>query len=429
MKVVILNTSERTGGAAVAAGRLMNALRKAGTSVRMLVRDKQTADPDVSTVSTSYVKRKLGFLRFAWERLVIYACNRFSRKNLFQVSIADTGADVSRLAVVKEADVIHLHWINQGFLSLEDIRRLLATGKPVVWTLHDVWPATGICHYPGACTRYKEVCRNCPMLVSHPFCDLAKATFRKKLSLDFSNVTFVGCSRWITEKARQSALLEKADFHAIPNPIDTTVFKRIDKAEARRKYQLPPDHFLLLFAAAKVSDTRKGAVFLAEACRRLQSAGMNTFDIVVLGNSSEELAGLFPCRVHSLGYVSDAASIAAAYSCADLFIIPSLEDNLPNTVMEAMACGTPCVGFRTGGIPEMIDHRVNGYVAAYKDAGDLADGIAWGLHYPDAAALSDACLAKVASHYSEAVVAEKYNSLYQHVVAKKKLCDNRSSLS
>lgn len=429
MKVLILNTSERTGGAAVAAGRLVNALRKAGTSVRMLVRDKQTADPDVVSVSSSYIKRKLSFVRFAWERWVIYACNRFSRKNLFQVSLADTGVDVSRLSAVKEADVIHLHWINQGFLSLEDIRKLIATGKPIVWTLHDLWPATGICHYPGACTRYREVCENCPMMIPHPLCDLAKATFRKKFRLDFSKVTFVGCSRWITEKARQSAVLKKADFHAIPNPIDTTVFKRMDKVKARKKFNLPTDRCLLLFAAAKVSDTRKGAVYLAQACRLLQAEGIDTFEIVVLGQSSEELDGLFPTRIHSLGYLSDAASIAAAYSAADLFIIPSLEDNLPNTVMEAMACGTPCVGFRTGGIPEMIDHWINGYVAAYQDAGDLADGIAWGLQHPDRAALSDACLAKVASHYSEAVVAEKYNSLYRRLVANKKLCDNLSSLS
>lgn len=411
----------------MAASRLMNALRKAGTSVRMLVRDKQTVDPDVTSVASSSIKRKLGFFRFAWERWVIYMGNRFNRKNLFQVSLADTGTDVSRMPAVQEADVIHLHWINQGFLSLEDIQRLIATGKPIVWTLHDLWPATGICHYPGACTRYREVCENCPMMVPHPLRDLAKAIFQKKLRLDFSRVTFVGCSRWIAREAKQSALLKKANFCAIPNPIDTTVFKRMDKAEARKKFNLPTDRFLLLFAAAKVSDTRKGAVFLAEACRRLITRGRNTFEIVVLGNSSEELAGLFPCRVHSLGYISDSASMAAAYSCADLFIIPSLEDNLPNTIMEAMACGTPCVGFRTGGIPEMIDHGINGYVAAYKDVEDLAAGIEWGWTYPDAAALSDACVAKVASQYSEAAVAEKYNSLYQHLVAKENVCSNLSS--
>lgn len=418
MNVLLLNTSERTGGAAVAAGRLLHALRKAGIPARMLVRDKQTADPDVVSVAGSYLQRKLGFIRFAWERFVIYVGNRLNRKNLFQVSIADTGFDVSRLAVVKKADVIHLHWINQGFLSLNDIRRLIGTGKPVVWTLHDLWPATGICHYPGSCIRYRQVCEDCPLMVRHPLRDLAKATFWRKGKIDFSNVTFVGCSRWIADEARKSGLLEKAAFRAIPNPIDTTVFKRLDKAEARQRFDLPADRYLLLFAAAKVSDTRKGAVFLAEACRLLQSRGMSTFEVVVLGNSSEELAGLFPCRIHSLGYISDAATIAAAYSSADLFIIPSLEDNLPNTVMEAMACGTPCVGFRTGGIPEMIDHRINGYVAACQDAEDLAAGIAWSLTHLETAGLSDACLKKVDSHYSEAAVAEKYSSLYQHLLTK-----------
>lgn len=420
MKVLLLNTSERTGGAAVAASRLLNALRKAGIAVRLLVRDKQTDDLDVVAVSTTYAGRKIDFIRFVWERLVIYVCNRFCRKNLFQVSLADTGTDVSRLDPVREADVIHLHWINQGFLSLKDIQRLLETGKPVVWTLHDLWPATGICHYPAACARYHRLCEKCPLMVSHPLWDLARQVYRKKLQIDLSSITFVGCSRWIAEQARKSGLLQNARFHSIPNPIDTTVFKRMDKAEARRRFGLPADRPLLLFAAAKVSDTRKGAVYLAEACRLLQSRGRQDFEIVVMGNSSDELVHLFPCPVHALGYMADPASIAATYSCADLFIIPSLEDNLPNTVMEAMACGTPCIGFRTGGIPEMIDHRVNGYVAAYKDAADLAAGIEWGLTPgEETARLSDACLRKVEAHYSETAVAEKYRLLYQRLVTQK----------
>lgn len=418
MKILLINTSERTGGAAVAASRLMTALRKAGISVHMLVRDKKSADPEVISISTSFLIRKINFIRFVWERLVIYVCNRFSRKNLFQVSIADTGKDVSRLAPVRKADVIHLHWINQGFLSLKDIQKLIKTGKPIVWTLHDLWPATGICHYPDTCIRYQNFCEQCPLMAEHPLRDLAKAVYAGKLRIDLSAITFVGCSQWITREAQKSGLLSQAHFHSIPNPIDTTVFKRMDKEEARRQFNLPSDRRLLLFAAAKVSDTRKGAAYLAEACRLLKTRGTDTFDIVLLGNSSGELASLFSCTIHALGYISDASTLAAAYSAADLFMIPSLEDNLPNTVMEAMACGTPCIGFRTGGIPEMIDHQVNGYVADYKDSGDLASGIEWGLARLHTPALSDACLAKVVSAYSEAVVAEKYSSLYQRLLEK-----------
>lgn len=424
MKVTIVNTSERTGGAAVAAGRLMKALKKAGVTVRMLVRDKKSEDPDVVSVDTFWLIRKINFIRFVWERLIIFLSNRLSRKNLFQVSMANTGTDLCNWPQIWEADVIHLHWINQGFLSLKDIQRLIQTGKPIVWTLHDLWPATGICHYPDQCLRYRSQCEYCPMQVEHPLWDLAQATYNRKLNIDFSRITFVGCSEWITNQACQSRLLENARFLSIPNPIDTTVFKRMDMLEARRRFGLPLKRSLLLFAAAKVSDVRKGAIYLIEACRVLECRKADNFDIVLMGNSSDELIGQFPCKVHTLGYISDSETMAAAYSCADLFVIPSLEDNLPNTIMEAMASGTPCVGFRTGGIPEMIDHKINGYVAHYKDPADLAAGIEWVLEHGKEAGLSEACVRKVASHYSESVVAEQYMTLYKQMI-----CNNPNSQS
>ena len=135
MKIVILNTSERTGGAAVAAGRLGKALKQAGIQVNKLVRDD------------TWLNR----FRFYWERLIIFLCNHLNRKNLFAVSIAKTGTDLSGNLSVKEADIIHLHWINQGFLSVSDLGKLVDSGKPIVWTLHDLWPATAICHYPDVC--------------------------------------------------------------------------------------------------------------------------------------------------------------------------------------------------------------------------------------------------------------------------------------
>lgn len=415
MKITILNTSERTGGAAVAANRLMRALLKSGGEVAMLVRDKSSHDDLVFSVNTSRWKRRLNFIRFVWERLVVFICNCFSKKNLFQVSIANTGTNLSEHPFVQKADILHLHWINQGFLSLEDIGRLIQTGKPVVWTLHDLWPATGICHYPDTCTRYQRQCEDCPMLESHPLWDLAKATYNRKMKIDFSRIVFVGCSEWIVRQARSSRLLKEARFVSIPNPIDTSVYHKINQKEARSRFALPQTRSLLLFAAAKVSDTRKGAAFLIEACRLLQEKGINTFDIVLMGNSSEELISRFPCQVHTLGYISDSETMAAAYSCADLFVIPSLEDNLPNTIMEAMACGTPCVGFRTGGIPEMIDHKTNGYVADYKDSSDLATGIEWVLDNQTTLHLSSACIDKVCKCYAEEVVAKKYIALYQSI--------------
>ena len=403
MKVVILNTSERTGGAAVAAGRLGKALSRAGIQVDKLVR------------KDTWLNR----FRFYWERLIIFLGNHLNRKNLFAVSIANSGTDISGHPLIKDADIIHLHWINQGFLSISDLERLIATGKPLVWTLHDLWPATSICHYPDRCEKYQSKCSQCPLQVSNPIFDLARWTYNRKEQIGLSKIHFVGCSKWITEMARKSSLLEGASFTSIPNPIDTSVFKPLEKIDSRERFQLPKDKFLLLFAAAKLSDKRKGAVYLIEACSILKEYYTDKIEIVLMGNGSEELCQALPFKVNSLGYISDTSTMVAAYSCADLFVIPSLEDNLPNTIMESMACGTPCVGFEIGGIPEMIDHRVNGYVANYKDAGDLANGIRWVLEHGDRQALSDACVKKVQENYTEEVVAKQYIELYERLLQEK----------
>lgn len=412
MKSIILNTSDCTGGAAVAAGRLMKALQKCGVDCRMLVRDKRMANPNVLSLNHTFISRKINFVRFTWERLVIFLSNKLSRENLFQISIANTGADISQSLWIQEADIIHLHWINQGFLSLQDIKKLIQTGKPIVWTMHDLWSATGICHYPNKCTRYHTACYKCPLQAKHSLIDLAKLVYRKKQEIDFSKITFVGCSEWIVLEAKKSKLLQNARFTSIPNPIDISVFQPVDKKTARKRFGLPMDKQLILFAAAKLSDGRKGATYLVEACNILQKTHTNRIELVLMGNSVGELTDTIPFKVNSLGYLSDIESIVLAYASADMFIIPSLEDNLPNTIMESMACGTPCVGFKTGGIPEMIDHKVNGYVAKYKDAEDLAIGIEWVLENKDTLNLSEACVKKVEVNYAETIVASKYIELY-----------------
>lgn len=419
MQIILLNTSECRGGAAVAARRLVKSLRNIGEAVKMLVYEKQTSDQEVVSLNTNSIRQKIVFLRFCWEHVVIFFLNNFKKKNLFAISIANTGTNISNHDLIKEADIIHLHWINQGFLSLSDLKKLIASGKPVVWTLHDLWPATAICHYPDKCEKYQSECSLCSLQVASLLFDLAAWTYKRKKKIGLDKVHFVGCSRWITEMAKKSSLLEGASFTSIPNPIDTTVFKSIKKSDARALLHLPEDKFLLLFAAAKLSDKRKGASFLIEACSLLKQNYADKIEIVLMGNGSEELCRALPFKVNSLGYISDQSTMVAVYSCADLFVIPSLEDNLPNTIMESMACGTPCVGFATGGIPEMIDHKINGYVANYMDANDLANGIQWILNNPDPQALSEACVKKVQENYTEEVVAKQYIALYERLLQKK----------
>ena len=412
--ILLLSTSDQTGGAAVAASRLMHALKRQGVEVKMLVRDKRTDNPDVVSLNGKRWNKVFNWVRFVWERLVIFICNRFSKKNLFQVSIDNTGTDISRHQMVQQADVIHLHWINQGMLSIQDIKGLISLGKPIVWTLHDMWPATSICHYAADCKQYQSTCQHCPMLIGHPLWNLARQTFQKKQDAGFSKIHFIGCSRWIVSVCQESALLRDAQFRAIPNPIDTTVFHPYSKQEIRERKGLPTDKKLVLFAAAKVSDARKGAGYLVDACQLIADK-RNDVEILLMGGHAEELQALLPIKAHALGYLSSPKDIAEVYASADAFVTPSLEDNLPNTLMESLACGTPCVGFRTGGIPEMIEHKKNGYVAEYGSAEDLARGIQWVLDYPDKEALSRACVEKVEKEYAEEVVTRKYLECYQYL--------------
>ena len=421
MRVLIVNTSEKTGGAAVAANRLMEALKNNGVKAKMLVRDKET--DQITVVGLPGALRMQW--RFLWERLAIFVSTRFSRAHLFEIDIANAGADITRLREFKEADVIHLSWVNQGMLSLQGIRKILDTDKPVVWTMHDAWPATAICHYTRDCDKYMSHCHNCPLLPggggAH---DLAARTWaRKKRMMANRSIHFVACSRWLAGVAGQSALLNGQSVTSIPNPIDTRVFCPSNKREARMAAGLPLEGRVVLFVSQRVTDARKGMSYFTAAMALIAELSPElerTTCVAILGGHAEEVASGLRLPSYPLGYVSDERRIAAIYNAADVFVLPSLEDNLPNTIMEAMACGVPCVGFRVGGIPEMIDHKKNGYVAAPRDAADLAAGIRWVLCEADHDGLSREAQRKVALNYSQQAVAMKYINVYNQALTFKR---------
>lgn len=427
MNVLIVNTSEKTGGAAIAASRLLEALNDHGVKARMLVRDKQTDRLTVAALPRS-LRRKWNFV---WERAVLWMHNRFSMKHLWAVSLANTGTDITQTDEFQWADVIHLHWINQGFLSLHDLEKIVKSGKRIVWTLHDQWPYTGICHYAGDCTRYEEGCHHCPLLRSPGAGDLSFQVYEQKRSLYHlvNHITFVGCSQWMADLARKSALLRGVQSPTvngnippcrvchIPNAIDQTIYHPTDRMAARRALNLPADRKLLLFSSLKVTDKRKGIAYLIEACHYLERHHPEQNDkigIVVVGKHTEAMQGMFPFPLYPLSYIADEHQMALLYTSVDAFITPSLQDNLPNTIVEAMSVGTPCVGFRTGGIPEMIHHRMDGYVAEPCNAQDLAEGILYVLDDGNHEALSRAAAQFAAQTYSPDRVARQYEAVYRN---------------
>ncbi|MDR0973571.1 MAG: glycosyltransferase family 4 protein [Prevotellaceae bacterium] len=418
MKVLLINTSERMGGAAIAASRLLRALRADGIDAGLLVRDKQTEDKAVVPLRG----RGRQMWNFLWERFVIWLHNGRKRSELFAVSLADTGNDVTKLPIFRAADVIHLHWVNQGMLSLPNISRILASGKHVVWTMHDMWPFTGICHYAGACTRYQNECGDCPYLHGSASEDLSTTVFRRKQRLyETARITFVAPSRWLAAEARKSTLLKDFPIEVIPNPIDTTIFRPqpLQKNALRAAMGWPEKKKLILFGAAKVSDERKGVNYFVQACHLLNTfypETAATVAVVAVGKHADALKDRLPFSVYIPGYVRNEQQMANIYAAVDLYVTPSLEDNLPNTVMEAMACGLPCVGFQIGGIPELIDHLQNGYLARYRDAEDLATGIHRMLNPATYEALSRCAVQKVNDHYAEKIIATRYENLYHRLI-------------
>jgi glycosyltransferase involved in cell wall biosynthesis len=421
------------GGAAIACLRLLAILEQSeGIKVTMLVQEKKRDNPNVKAIAETWLQKKLAFVRFVRERLYFI----FQEKNKevrFAFSPANSGIDISEHPLVQEADIIHLHWINFGFLSLKSLNKLFALNKPIVWTLHDMWAFTGGCHHSGDCENYQDSCGNCVQYLKNPSpTDLSNKVWqRKNAILDHSlrlrskhNITIVGCSQWLSNRAKNSSLFKDFLVNTIPNPLDTSVFSPQNKAEARIKLGLPIDKKLILFVAAKVSVIWKGFSYFQEALEILKAQHFRyqEIELVVLGECDVETIQKLPFKAHALGRISDVNQIVSVYSAADVFVTSSIQENLPNTIMEAMACGTPAVGFEVGGIPEMIESYKNGmpssgFLAKYKSTKSLAEGMKWILFEANHEELSKNARQKVIDNYSEKVVLEQYLEVYKNLGA------------
>ncbi len=418
MKITLINTYQASGGAAVACRRLLRALRVHQTDATLLVQQQSGPEPFVVPFAANVWQRKAAFARFAAERLYFRFFEK-SKSVRFAFSPANVGINISRHPAVRQANVLHLHWIHFGFMSLGSLEKLFALNKPIVWTLHDMWAFTGGCHYSGGCTNYLSHCRDCPFLKNPSAKDLSYRVFeKKKILFQNPNIHFVACSQWLAGVAKQSELLQGFPITAIPNPIDTQLYRPLDKREVRRKLGLPPDKQLVLFGAMNTQDTRKGFVYLELALRLLDENNLSLKDqleLVIFGKSDAGTLARLPFRAHDYGSVKGDAALVDLYIVCDAMVLPSLEDNLPNTVMEALACGTPTVAFRTGGLPELIDHQHNGYLAEYRSPEDLAAGIAYVLHENHREWLSKNARETVVRQFSESVVAAQYRALYENL--------------
>jgi glycosyltransferase involved in cell wall biosynthesis len=417
MKILMVNTSEHTGGAAIAADRLMVALQSEYLEVNLLVRDKQTDRANVLTVGHANRNKP----RFVWERLVIYCQNGFSRKSLFDVSIANTGNDITKHPAFAEADIIHLHWINQGMLSLHDLNKIKESGKPVVWTLHDMWPMTGICHHAGTCNRYATQCGQCPFLHSGNEADLSNRVFRKKLRI-YKNwpLEVVTVSTWLAGKVKESALLRNHSVHVIPNTLDLTVFTPVNATIARKELGLPTEKKILVFGAAKIDHSLKGFPLLRQALKTLgEKMDLRNVHLVLFGSIKSGMDYLqdLPVSYTFLGSVDD-KTLSLIYSAANALVAPSLYETFGQTLIEAQASGCVPVCFNNSGQTDIIEHLKTGYLADYLSVPDLAEGIYWALNEVDRQHFSQIAREYVSTKYSGEKVAASYQELYHSILEK-----------
>ena len=414
MKVALVSSYELEGGAARAASRLHEALLGAGVDASLSVLYRSSSAPGVhggSGLGARLAARARWRLDHAPAWLLGLPRGEFSVNGL--------GGDLASRLQALAPDVVHLHWVNAGFVSVSEIAALRL---PVVWTAHDMWPFTGGCHYDRGCGRFEaQDCSACPMqqrLLAWPLPRRRLAA--KTAAVARAGVHFIAPSRWMAAVAQRSPVARQRPVQVVPNAIDTRRFQPIARDAARALFGLPQDRRLVLFGAVNAeADPRKGYAQLQSALQALQARGAHEgVALCVFGSAARGNGTLNGLPVHHVGHLHDEPSLVALYSAADVFVAPSLQDNLPNTVLEANACALPSVAFDVGGMSDLIEHRVSGWLAPAGDAQALAEGLAHALQQPQwRAAAGAAARAAAVARFDYPVVAAAHAALYRQAQA------------
>lgn len=363
------------GGAGRAAYRLHQGLQILKVQSQMLVQFKGSSDRFVYS-ETKSIGKAVSKLKIS-EHLDGLPLKWYPRRDRTDFSVAWFPDQL--LAKVKQynPDLINLHWICKGFLQLETLAKLQ---KPLVWTLHDMWPFTGGCNYSQKCDRYTSSCGSCPILHSNNDRDLSHWIWNRKLKAwKTINLTLISPSNWLAECARSSSLFRNHRIEVIPHGLDIQIYKPIARQVARQLLNLPQDKQLVLFGALYPnSDRRKGFHLLQPALQSLsQSSWQDRIELVIFGASQPEPAVDVGFKCHYLGRLYDDISLVTAYSAADVMVAPSVQEAFGQTGSESLACGTPVVAFNGTGLKDIVEHQETGYLAQPYEIEDLASGIAW----------------------------------------------------
>ncbi len=428
VRVLQVAASDADGGAARAGYRLHQMLLEQGGALdltsAMLVCHKVTSDPSVAVGRACARTRLQESLRYHRQR---WRSRGFGTASDALHSIAwpatGLGAELARAP----ADVLHLQWLGRDTLSVEEIGALR---RPTVWTMHDMWSFCGAEHYADD-SRYVSGYTRATRPAHESGPDLNRWTWERKERAWRTPMHLVAPSTWLRDCVRRSRLMHNWPCTVIPYPLDLSVFRSMDKREARQRLGLPAEVPAVLFGAIGGStDRRKGADLLLEALAKLRTpnAGGSTpnLQILTFGEQPQtdaehafaQVAAMLGAPLRSFGVLRDDAQLQLHYAAADVMVVPSRMDNLPQTATEAMACGTPVVAFRLGGLSDIVQHEQTGYLAEPLDTTSLAEGIRWVLS--DAArrrALSDAARVFAEQRWAPAIVAQQYADVYRQALA------------
>ena len=414
LRVLHVNTSDLDGGAARAANRIHCALRNIGVDSHMLVTNRREASVHVLR-PLSKIQRALHLAKaVAGSRIA--TCQRTPTNSVVH-SINYFSSGLADWINNSDFDIVNLHWLGGEMLSVEEIARIR---KPLCWTMHDMWAFSGAEHYddldyPG---RYREsyTAANRPSGYSGPDID-AWVWRRKQKAWAEKRFHLVSPSRWLADCAKQSALMGQHSCEVIPNCVDTDIFKPLDRKAARNILNLDTDKRYILFGAmSSTSDRRKGFHLLQPALKRLsERAGVaGNVELLVFGARAPVSPPDLGMPAHYLGTFHDDVSLALLYNAADVFVAPSLQENLPNTLVESLACGTPCVAFALGGMLDLIEHGITGMLAEPGDSDSLARCLFEVMKQPPSRV---EIRQKAMQAHEGKLVAAQYSALYRNMLA------------
>lgn len=413
-KIVLVNHSDTLGGAAVVTFRLMQALRRQGLDVRMVVYTKTSSEETISSIYTRFFRS----MAFCLERLKLIFATGFNYENLFKVSTGDFALNVHHHTWIKEADIVCLNWINQGVMSLNGIRKLHQMGKKIVWTMHDMWAMTGICHHSYECEYFLDKCGNCQFLsgggrpddISHRMWEKKDKLYREV------PITFVAVSNWLEQRARQSSLMRNCVVMTIHNAFPIEQFST-SPAKLLYSLETPMKPNLILFGAARLDDPIKGLGYTIEALNYIfdnYPEVANNSAIYFFGAMKHpEVLDTLRFSHRWLGRVNDFKILRYLYSSAKVVVSTSLYETLPGTLIEGQAGGAVPVTFGRGGQEDIIEHLKTGYIARYKDSRDIAKGIMWALN---ANIPRESLHESVREKFSATAIAQKYIDLFSDIL-------------